>query len=104
MPDRTRRRAERSDRPSPARRGPPTRLSSLKLPAVSRFRSSQALAAHSDANFGIEGTPAILRIWYPFELEVRNRIRGTHVRASGSGHQCPDSTVRNHAAHFHATF
>src|SRR5262249_61889277 len=33
---------------------------------VSRFRSSQYLAAHSDANFGIKGTLVSICSWCPF--------------------------------------
>src|SRR5215510_1301431 len=34
-----------------------------------------------------KGHEQLLRFWCPFELEVRNRTRGTAVRTPGSGHQ-----------------
>src|SRR6516225_4048157 len=56
-----------------------------RAPLVSRFRSSQTLAALSDANFGIKGTLATLCFSAPFEPEVRSRTCSTTCANFGLG-------------------
>src|SRR3954454_24056351 len=47
---------------------------------VSRFRSSHLCAAHSLANFGIKGTPAIYDSSAVFGFEVPAQVRGYNDR------------------------
>ena len=42
---------------------------------MSRFRSSQALAAHSRANFGIKGTLADSNVVFGFEAPMRSSLQ-----------------------------
>jgi hypothetical protein len=54
---------------------------------VSRFRSSQILAAPSDANFGIKGHQQVDNFGAAFEPEVRKHPCRPIVQTSGSRHQ-----------------
>src|SRR5262249_44733486 len=73
---------------------PPAFHCSAQLPLVSRFRSSQTLAAYSDANFGIKGTLAPYDLGAPlnptFAIGFAARLCERRVR--GTAHCAPALT------------